>query len=216
MFVKNKYIFETKVTRFKRYILNILIFISLSFFTYSLSCIVLYKASIKKIKESENSLYKKPPDLIIVYTGHHGRIKYGIKQAEQYDHSQIIISGVHHKNYISSIMKPFKNLDTKLWDIDYKSKNTLENVLSTYRYLKDSPGIKRILIISHDYHIMRIHKIINSLKSPKDNEKYTFFYKGVKTNYKKIRNIKILYKELFKLIRTYIFLIFWNPSMDSI
>ena len=93
-------------------------------------------------------------------------------------------------------------------DIDYWAQNTVENVISTIRYLRQRQGIKNVLIISHDYHIGRIKLIFEHLISNKDN--FKLYFLGIETNYKNYQNIKILHKELFKLFRAFVFLVFWD------
>ena len=163
--------------------------------------LILFAGNEKKI--AENSFYKRPPDLIAVFTGDVGRIPYAIKTAEEYAQSNIFISGVHSNNNVETLLTPFRTsevLDLNLLEIDYSARNTIENVLSTLKHLEMSRHLDRILIISHDYHIMRIKLVMNEMKGFQNNK--DFFYIGIKTDYSKWRNIKIISKELYKLIRT--------------
>jgi hypothetical protein len=57
---------------------------------------------------------------------------------------------------------------------------------------------------------MRIKQIVNSLAKKDDN--FTFYFSAVSSNYLNFKNIKILYTEAFKLIRTKIFLFFWDQQ----
>ena len=95
-------------------------------------------------------------------------------------------------------------METDHFDLDYTAKNTVENVMSTLKYLRSNESINRVLIISSDYHIMRIKHIIQTLRLPSD--KFEFYYSAVSSNYLHLRNIKILYIETFKLVRTKVFL----------
>ena len=46
-------------------------------------------------------------------------------------------------------------------------------------------------------------------------EEFDIHYSGIKTSYDNWRNLKILYKEVFKLLRTYGFLVFWDSQENS-
>ena len=78
---------------------------------------------------------------------------------------------------------------------------------------KGAAIFKKYGCIEIDYHIMRIKLLFDNLKSK--NTSYKFFYHGIPTDYSKFRNIKILYKEVFKLIRTYGFILFWDPEYPT-
>jgi len=213
----SKYIFETRRTRYLRYSQNTLFIFLLSLIVYSICCVVFILVSENENKHSLEAFFKRPPDLIAVYTGDVGRIPYALKKAKEYKQSNIFITGVYSKNSVETLLRPLEvseQVDSKLLNIDYLARNTVENVISTYRHLRNTKGVKKVLIISHDYHIMRIKLIINELKTKQDE--YDFYYSGIKTDYKKIRNIKILYKEVFKLVRTWGFLTLWDPTSPTI
>ncbi len=213
----SKYIFETRRTRYLRYLKNTLFTLLLSFVFYSICCVAFILVSKNENKLALEAFFKRPPDLIAVYTGDLGRIPYALKKAKEYKQSNIFITGVYSKNSVESLLRPLEvseQVDSKLLNIDYLARNTVENVISTYRHLRTNKGIKKVLIISHDYHIMRIKLIINKLKTQQD--KYDFYYSGIKTDYSKIRSIKILYKEVFKLVRTWGFLSLWDPTSPTL
>ncbi len=214
MFTK-KYMFETQHTRYLRYIKNIFLIIFFSFTLYSLCCLLFILVSNNENQITQEHFFQKAPDLIAVFTGDSGRISYAISQAMEYKQSQIFITGVYAKNTVKSLLIPYKekgsNLNNRL-TIDYSARNTIGNIVSTVKYLNDHKTIKTIVIISHDYHIMRIKLIMNKLKAS-TNEKHTFFYKGISTNYLNFRNIKILYKEVFKFIRLFVIPAdFWDEA----
>ncbi|MBT3584543.1 MAG: DUF218 domain-containing protein [Halobacteriovoraceae bacterium] len=185
----------------------------ISFVAYSGFCLSFILVSDKEERTSTQALFKKPPELIVVFTGDSGRIPYALKKAEHYNQSNIFITGVYSKNSVETLLAPFKasnKLNYDLLKIDYLARNTVENVIATLRHLRDNQNLKKVLIVSHDYHIMRIKLLMTQLKSESDD--FEFYYSGVKTDYKKMRNIKVLYKEVFKLIRAYIFISFWDLS----
>jgi len=210
-----KYIFETKNTRDYRYFKNFLLLLSLSLILYLLFGLILIKVAKNENNKSEHSFFKRKPDLIVVFTGDRGRIPYAIKLAKSYKQSNILITGVYSKNTVESIIvkNRLQNLiDTDMLDIDYLARNTVENVIYTLRHLRKNPEIKSILVVSHNYHIMRIRNVFESLTSSKE-EKYKIHYSGLQTDFTSFRNFKILYKEVFKLFRSYIFLLFWEQEI---
>jgi uncharacterized SAM-binding protein YcdF (DUF218 family) len=159
----------------------------------------------------EKLFFNRPPDLIVVFTGDQGRIPYALRKAKELKQSQIFITGVHSKNSVQTLLNPLtlsEDFDANFLEIDYLARNTVENVISTLRYLRENRSLKTVLIISHDYHIMRIKLITNKIKASSDQ--IEFFYEGVPTSYANKRNLKILYKEVYKLFRTYLFLLLWD------
>ena len=83
-----------------------------------------------------------------------------------------------------------------------------ENVFYTLEYIRNNQGINKVLIITNDYHVSRVKIISNSLKG--ENEPYQFYFVGMESNYSKMRNIRILFKEVYKVIRTFFFLLLWE------
>src|SRR5690606_4554420 len=153
-----------------------------------------------------------------VYTGDQGRIPYAIQKARAFRQSQIFISGVFKSNSVDSLVSPLteevNDIDINMLEIDYQARNTVENVMATYQHLRHNYALKKILIISHDYHIARIMKIVESLR--RDEDKTEFYYSGVESDFSKLRNLKILGTEAFKFVRTWMFLMLWDTDMDQI
>ena len=52
--------------------------------------------------------------------------------------------------------------------------------------------------------------ILNTIKTSTDSA--VFRYMGIKTNYWQFRSIKILYTEIFKIIKTGAFLLLWDEE----
>jgi uncharacterized SAM-binding protein YcdF (DUF218 family) len=209
--IGKSYIFETTSTRLKRYFLNIALIALLSFILYSIFCVIFILVSEQENINSREALFNRPPDVIVVFTGDQGRIPYALKKARELKQSQIFITGVHSKNSVQTILDPMnlsEDFDANFLEIDYLARNTVENVISTLRYLRENKSLKNVLIISHDYHIMRIKIITNKIKTQSDQVE--FYYEGVPTSYANTRNLKILYKEVYKLFRTYLFLMLWE------
>lgn len=211
MILKSKYVFESKSTKMYRHLQGVLIVLVSLFATYSFFCSILLLDARNETKNAKASFVLTPPDLIVVFTGGPGRIEYAVKKAQEFKQPNVFITGVHEKNSVKSLINPIDPTEeTDHIELDYTARNTVENVVSTLKYLRSNRGLNKILIISSDYHIMRIKQIINTLV--KEDDKFTFFFSAVPSNYLHFRNIKILYTETFKLVRTKIFLLLWDQK----
>ena len=207
---QRKYIFETRRTRYIRFIKNCFLLGFIFIVLYASTAAVFVLIADKEIKHTKESLYRKSPDLIVVFTGAKKRIPYAIEQAKKYNQFNMFITGVYAKNSVDTLIAPLKLSDDfhpDLLEIDYLARNTVENVISMYRYLKTNKHYKRILIVSHDYHLVRI-KLINNIIN--DKEDYQFYYTGIKSQYNSYRNIKIVFVEVYKFVRALIFLMMWE------
>ena len=207
---QRKYIFETRRTKFIRLVKNCFLLGFIFAVLYGSTAVVFILIAKKESKHAEESLYNKSPDLIVVFTGAKKRIPYAIRQAKKYNQFNIFITGVYAKNSVDTLLAPLKLSDSfrpDLLKIDYLARNTVENVISMYRYLKRNKNYERILIISHDYHLVRI-KLINNIIN--DEEGYQFYYSGIKSRYNSYRSIKIIIVEVYKFIRALIFLMMWE------
>lgn len=212
MVLKSKYIFESKSTKMIRHLQSVLVILASIFATYSFFCSILLLDARNETKNTKATFVTTPPDLIVVFTGGPGRIEYAVKKAQEFKQPNVFITGVHEKNSVKTLINPIapKSQETDHIELDYTARNTVENVVSTLKYLRNNRGLNKILIISSDYHIMRIKQIINTLV--KEDDKFTFYFSAVPSNYLHFRNIKILYTETFKLVRTKIFLLFWDQK----
>ncbi len=213
----SKYIFETKETRMSRHLKNgFLILFSLVFF-YLLAGYFFILLSDNENQLTSERYFKSSPDLIVVFTGDHGRIPHAVRLAKAYNQSNIFITGVYTKNSVETLLNPLElegAIDKNLLEIDYFARNTVENCLSTLRYLREKKGFKNILIVSHDYHILRIKSIMDKILT--DEDEFQINYSSVATDYSDWRNIKILYKEVYKFLRTYAFLMIWDSDPDKL
>ena len=215
MILKSKYVFETKGTRMYRHFLSAIIALVSIFLCYTFACAILLLDARNEGKNAKSTFVSTPPDLIVVFTGGHGRIEFAVKRAQEFKQPNVFITGVHEKNSVKTLMNPIDAVaaeapETDHIELDYTARNTVENVISTLKYLRSNRGLNKILIISSDYHIMRIKMIIDSLTS--EEEKFEFFFSPVPSDYLSFRSIKILYTEVFKLIRTKVFLISWDKQ----
>lgn len=213
MMFRSKYLFETKRTRTLRYLKNTSFLVFLGAIFYTIFCLLFLIVSKNETTLSKEAFFKRPPDLIVVFTGDKGRIPHAMTLAKEFNQSNIFITGVYSKNSVNTIIQPL-NLEgivnPDLLSIDYLARNTVENVLATLQFLRSKNGINSVLIISSDYHIMRIKLIIDKLKVKDDN--YVFNFSGVPTNYSELRSLKVLYTEAFKFLRTYFFLLLWESE----
>ncbi len=196
-----------------RHFLSGVIVLGSLFLCYSFVCMILLLDARNEGKNAKSTFVQTSPDLIVVFTGGPGRIEHAVKMAQEFKQPNVFITGVHEKNSVKTLMNPIDPKATEPTDhieIDYTARNTVENAISTLKYLRSNRGLNKILIISSDYHIMRIKMIINTLL--KDEEKYEFYFAPVTSNYLMWKNIKILYTEVFKLMRTKGFLMYWDQQ----
>ena len=166
---------------------------------------------------ASEAFFKKSPDLIAVYTGDSGRLDYTFNKVEKYPSAKVFISGVYAKNSLKTLIaKQGTNLSVEEFieqeshhvQLDYLARNTVENGISTYNYLRTLDAHKNVLIISSDYHILRIKLILETLRD--EGDEYNFYFESIESNYAEVRNLKKLFKEVYKLIKTSTFLLFWN------
>ncbi len=196
-----------------RHFLSGVIILTSIFLCYSFVCMILLLDARNEGKNAKSTFVQTSPDLIVVFTGGTGRIEHAVKMAQEFKQPNVFITGVHEKNSVKTLMNPIDPKATEPTDhieLDYTARNTVENAISTLKYLRNNRGLNKILIISSDYHIMRIKMIINTLLH--DNEKYEFYFAPVTSNYLSLKNIKILYVEVFKLLRTKVFLMYWDQT----
>lgn len=213
MFYEKRYVFENNKTRKTRLIRNIsLILISL-ISLYLFIGIYIINFAREKTNEGLQVFDTRPPSMVIIFTGDQGRIPMGIKLAHQYQQPHILISGVYSRNTVETLIRPLRQdyiQEPNFLKIDYMARNTVENVLSTFRYINQLGIREEVLIVSHDYHILRIHMIVNKLKD--ENIPARFYYHGIESDYLNIRNLKILNREIFKLARAWAFLRLWDSG----
>jgi uncharacterized SAM-binding protein YcdF (DUF218 family) len=216
MFSK-KYTFETKDTRSRRLMRNLFFGIVSFCISFVLLCIYLPIFAKDQNQVALEAFFKKSPDLIAVYTGDSGRLDYTFNKVEKYPSAKVFISGVYAKNSLKTLIaKQGTNLSVEEFieqeshhvQLDYLARNTVENGISTYNYLRTLDAHKNVLIISSDYHILRIKLILETLRD--EGDEYNFYFESIESNYAEVRNLKKLFKEVYKLIKTSTFLLFWN------
>lgn len=208
-----KYTFESKSTRVRRLFLSgvlTVLLVSILFVTF-----IIYIPIYAKMQKgrSAGAFFQKSPDAIAVFTGDKGRIAYAMELLKKNPTSKLFISGVYAANSFQTILNKQSapgtagneelSAPSMQVDLDYESKNTFENVRETVNYLKLNPEIKKVLVISSDYHIMRVKLIISHLiNSPKTE----FYFDSVPNNYTSWKETRKLLKEAVKIGRTFIIL----------
>lgn len=160
---------------------------------------------------ASGAFFQKSPDAIAVFTGDKGRISYALELLKKNPSSKLFISGVHAANSFETLLikqatptigEAIKNVGVQV-DLDYKSQNTFENVRETVKFLKNNSEFKKVLIISSDYHIMRIKLIMSHYMKSQRPE---FYFDSVINSYSSWNDIKKLLKESLKISRTFILL----------
>lgn len=203
-----EYVFETKSTKLRRSLVSgLLSFIFVlailsSFVTY----IPLYGRNQKDL--TDKALYQISPDAIAVYTGDKGRIAYALDLLKKNPSAKLFISGVYATNSFQTLLNKnevisAEELEGVQVDLDYDSRDTFENVRETVEFLGQNTELTKILIISSDYHILRIKMIVSHYLKDSGKE---FYYDSTVTKFHNWKNVKKLFWETLKIFRTFILL----------
>lgn len=204
-----KYTFESKTTRWHRLLTSGVLWFSLSI-AVIISFIIYIPIFARMQKDrAAGAFFQKSPDAIAVFTGDKGRISYALELLRKNPSSKLFISGVHAANSFQTIInKQTSNITGEAVnnfgmqvDLDYESKNTFENVRETVEFLKLNSEYKQVLIISSDYHIMRIKLIISHYMT---GDRPEFYFDSVSTSYTNWADVKKLLKEAVKITRTFV------------
>jgi uncharacterized SAM-binding protein YcdF (DUF218 family) len=206
-----KYTFESKSTRLNRLLLSGALVAGLSLAV--IGSFIIYIPIYAKMQKGRaaGAFFQKSPDAIAVFTGDKGRISYAMELLKKNPSSRLFISGVHAANSFQTLIDKQSNPGTSEElekpetpvDLDYNSKNTFENVNETVKFLRLNPNMNKVLIISSDYHIMRIKLIISHFMSGKKTE---FYFDSVPNTYNTWDDTRKLLKEALKIIRTFVLL----------
>lgn len=215
-----KYIFETAQTRYRRYLANFAFFIFILSIFYIIFAFYLVYYGTQQTKTAKELMFNKSPDLIAVYTGDLGRIPFAVELSKNHKNAKLFISGVDYRNHVQRLINLLgktskEELDPNFVEIDYQARNTVENVIFTLRYLRDRPALKKVVIISHDYHLYRISSIFETLLDKDEKQKYELIFYGVPTELSKWRSLKIIYTEVYKIFKAQAFLMLWGDGPSS-
>ena len=204
-----KYVFESKSTRLRRLIISgaSISLISLTLLVTFIVYIPIY-AKMQKGRAA-GAFFQKSPDAIAVFTGDKGRIAYAMELLKKNPTSKLFISGVYAANSFQTLLNKQANPTTgeelssqsMQIDLDYESKNTYENVRETVKFLKANPDLNKVLIISSDYHIMRVNLIISHFMH---GSKPLFYFDSIPNRYNSWKDTKKLLKEALKIARTFV------------
>lgn len=215
-----KYVFESKSTRLRRLFIGgaFVSAISLALLVTFIVYIPIY-AKMQKGRAA-GAFFQKSPDAIAVFTGDKGRIAYAMELLKKNPTSKLFISGVFAANSFQTILNKQGSPTTTAElsaagmqiDLDYESKNTFENVRETVEYLKSNPELNKVLIISSDYHIMRVKLIISHFMS---DSKQQFYFDSVPSSYTSWQDTRKLLKEALKLGRTFVLLKVFREEIVS-
>ena len=157
----------------------------------------------QEVKKFENSVTNiNNIDGIVVLTGDQFRIAKGIELLKRNPNKKLLISGVNKNINPVDIMKEFPssiNFFQCCIDIGKDAKNTFENIIETFEWMK-SNEFTSIIIVTSDYHLPRVKLEINRFI---DNQQ--IFYEAVKTDESdNILRLKKITLEYIKYIRTFL------------
>ncbi len=157
----------------------------------------------QEVKKFENSVTNiNNIDGIVVLTGDQFRIAKGIELLKRNPNKKLLISGVNKNINPVDIMKEFPssiNFFECCIDIGKDAKNTFENIIETFEWMK-SNEFTSIIIVTSDYHLPRVKLEINRFI---DNQQ--IFYEAVKTDESdSILRLKKITLEYIKYIRTFL------------
>ena len=167
-------------------------------------CILNIHSFLQDIKKNEINTVANinKIDGIVVLTGDQYRIAKGIALLKNYPDKKLLISGVNKNINTIDIMKEFpnnKNFFQCCIDIGKDAKNTFENIIETFEWMK-SNEFNSIIIVTSDYHVPRVKLEINRFI---DNQQ--IFYEAVKTGEgESILRLKKITLEYIKYIRTFL------------
>jgi len=203
-----EYVFESKSTKLRRSLISG--FLSFIFILAILTSFLIYIPIFGRNQKelTDKTLYQISPDAIAVYTGDKGRISYALDLLKKNPSSKLFISGVYATNSFQTLLTKnevfsAEELEGVQVDLDYNSRDTFENVKETVAFLKDNPELNKVLIISSDYHILRIKMIVSYYLTDSKKE---FYYDSTVTKFNNWKNVKKLLWETLKIIRTFIYL----------
>ncbi|HXH32583.1 MAG TPA: YdcF family protein [Bacteriovoracaceae bacterium] len=209
--LSRKYVFESKTTRLHRLLISG-VFISVISLALIISFLIYIPVYARMQKgRAAGAFFQKSPDAIAVFTGDKGRISYAMDLLKKNPSSRLFISGVHAANSFQTLLDKQANPTTgealktpgMQVDLDYESKNTFENVRETVQFLRENSDLNHVLIISSDYHIMRVKLIISHFIH---GNKPEFYFDSVPNSYTSWKETRKLLKEAVKIARTFLIL----------
>ena len=165
-------------------------------------------------EKAAGAFFQKSPDAIAVFTGDKGRIAHALDLIQKNPSAKLFISGVYATNSFRTLVNNQQEIQNKLEmlessnvqvDLDYESRNTFENVRETVQFLNQNKQFNKVLIISSDYHILRISMIFSHFIT---GSKPEFYYDSVINKYSTWDDVRKLLKESVKFMRAFVLLKF--------
>jgi uncharacterized SAM-binding protein YcdF (DUF218 family) len=208
---QRKYIFESKTTRLHRLLTSGLVVLGVSFAIIVTFIVYIPIYARMQKGRAAGAFFQKSPDAIAVFTGDKGRIAYALELLKKNPSAKLFISGVHAANSFQTLIdkqgtpETGEELDgagTQI-DLDYESKNTYQNVRETIEFLRVNPQLNKVLVISSDYHIMRVNLLMSHFIKGSRPEIY---FDSVTNHFGSWKEVRKLLKEAVKLSRTFILL----------
>jgi hypothetical protein len=208
--LKREYIFETAKTRNRRTLFNLTLALLVGALGLGILIYTIPYYGLFLSESGQGHYYEKSPDLIAVYTGDSGRIELALETSLQHPSSKLLISGVYSKNNLFTLLRqayPDKQDDMEYFssiiELDYKSQNTIDNVLMTIKFLRQSINYRDILVISSDYHLPRIKMIFDLFQETEDD--FNIQYMGVNNPIWEKRSFMLYSKELMKMFKAILY-----------
>lgn len=211
MLFSRKYVFETRKTRARRFLLNSAVMVvgaCVLYATFLFYIVMVAKAERNRWAEG---LYQKPPQSIVVFTGDKGRLARALELLKKWPEAKLFISGVHGANTLNTLVAGQADAQVLLEsatqvDLDYDATDTMGNVRETIEHLGiGTEKIERLLVVTSDYHVLRVRMIFENAI---DKNPIRIFYEGIPTGHSTWTETKKLMKESVKLLRGWFLLTF--------
>jgi uncharacterized SAM-binding protein YcdF (DUF218 family) len=206
MIFSRKYVFETRKTKARRLLLNAAVaLVALSLFYVTFLATILVVARNERERWAQG-LFQRNPDALVVFTGDKGRIQRSIEMLKRWPEAQLLISGVHGANSLKTLVAGQSDAQTLLdspaqVELDYEALNTMGNVRETLEHL--GPKARSLLVVTSDYHVMRVRMIFHADQSPNKPE---VFFEGIPASYTSWKQVKKLVLESVKIVRVWMLL----------
>ncbi len=211
MIFSRKYVFETRKTRARRFLLNTAAFLlgaCLLYVTFHFYIVIVAKTERTRWAEG---LYQKPPQSIVVFTGDKGRLARALELLKKWPEAKMFISGVHGANTLNTLVAGQENAKHLLEsatqvDLDYDATDTMGNVRETLEHLSTgAEKIERLIVVTSDYHVLRVRMIF---KNALGDGPLQIYFEGIPTGHSSWAETKKLMKESMKLLRGWFLLTF--------
>lgn len=209
MIFSRRYVFETKKTRARRFLLNAAAALGLAAFTYGVFLFYILMVAQTERNRAAEGLYQKSPESIVVFTGDRGRLAKGIELLKRWPSAKLFISGVHGANNLSTLVAGQADAQALLdsgtqVELDYDALDTMGNVRETLEHLSQAADkTERLLVVTSDYHVLRVRMIFQ--KEMQHKESPRIFFDGIPTPRS---DWKKLVKESVKIARAWFLLTF--------